>query len=373
MKLTQVLMLISLLVIIYFLVISKIKERFSTLISTSAANKMFEIENRRCEPLAKALGSAINDVPLVQNMRIMNTKQQVGTGQQSEEENTCYMKASDTIINGQCLTSENDPHPNLFHSKFAHVIESIEPGTITDPDNSNNVETKICKIKFKKDAPENSLIDYAVYVNNQDPNYQQILSDNIHVKKENKRLDTQLNDTTNRLSQKSAEHDILYASNQDFKRNIDSLSGTNSQLSSTVSDLTNKLSNVKGINESPEDFQKWFSYQGAGIDQGGVVWTKGCNGPWAGVYKIGCEANNTTVWSDELGPVTHWYWQGPHIRIGPNGWTKCARHGGLVRVKRSRPQQKWEDITDKVKSWGDNSKPFDRKTSIFYDNYKMDC
>ena len=136
---------------------------------------------------------------------------------------------------------------------------------------------------------------------------------------------------------------------------------------------------MKGVVESPQDFQNNFAFYGGPGDWGGLIWTKGCSRAWDAKYKFGCEANNTVVWSEELPagePMYHWYWQGPKIRISPNGPTKCAQSGGLVRIKRKRPYSDkgaiWEDITDKVRGF-DTVSAYDKKDAILYDNYKIDC
>lgn len=130
--------------------------------------------------------------------------------------------------------------------------------------------------------------------------------------------------------------------------------------------------------ESPyaQIFENNFTYQNdptPGRDGSGLVWTKGCDRPWNAKYKIGCEKNGIVKeWTKELGPASTWGWQGPKIRIGPDGNTTCADEGGLVKIQRSRYGGPWEDITNNVKDFNAVD-AYDRKKGRFYDNYNMDC
>ena len=119
------------------------------------------------------------------------------------------------------------------------------------------------------------------------------------------------------------------------------------------------------LKKDVKTFEDNFSYQGSNTgDQGGMIWSKGCSTPWNTKYKIGCEKNGQVEWSSPLGPVSHYNWQGPKIRIGPNGPTDCAKNGGKVKIQKSRNDEPWQEITPY--NFSDNGY-YDGSDSSFYD------
>ena len=129
-------------------------------------------------------------------------------------------------------------------------------------------------------------------------------------------------------------------------------------VASTVNDFTAAITQMKTA----------FSFQGFGPDQVGLTWTKSCDAPWDAQYKISCEKDGLVL-AGEWVPtvVSHHNFQGPKIRLGPNGPNACAKVGGLTRVYRLR-YGTIEDVTDKLSNFDGNAQ-YDGKDSVFWDKY----
>ena len=137
----------------------------------------------------------------------------------------------------------------------------------------------------------------------------------------------------------------------------------------------------KFVNDAVQEMKKWFSYQGNGTNQEGLIWANVCKKPWNATYGIACvtDSAHKSGWKFR---VAHHNFQGPKIRIGPSGeMNACAKINGTLHILRIRGVIKSlkkeyllsriEDITREVDNFNGDEK-FDGKGTIFWDKYKMD-
>lgn len=348
---------ISFILLAYFLVFKKIKEEYSSILAPRAEQAILSKEQKLCKPMEKVLSNAfgVTDVVgVVKNMRLV--------GSSSEDPHVCYLKQNDTILNKQTCNKDN---PNLFNNTFANVVTDIYPGMEKDPYQSSSLETPVCYVKFQKDAEPLDMVEYAAFVNNNDPEYQKVLSD---FKNKINSMYTKDEFDKNYVAGYSSGKDEgqrgMYSQQQvQNVRNEALQQGSIQALSAVDTALKQTTQNV--------------GWQGGGRSRGGEVWGKVCGSPWNAYYKFGCEINGRqSGWSDEVGPVSHHNYQAPKVRVAPNGPNYCSQQGGKLKVARVRPtswsNRGWEDISNKVRDFNTTG-PYDGKDAIFFDNYKTDC
>ena len=112
---------------------------------------------------------------------------------------------------------------------------------------------------------------------------------------------------------------------------------------------------------------------------------------WNGFYKIGCNINGTTQYTNPVGPVCSddttckSGGQGPKIRISAydNDMNYCAKQGGVLSVLRQRPlngdytnfnvsdDSKFVDITNNLQNSNVNG-PYNGTDTVFTDTYQID-
>jgi hypothetical protein len=110
-------------------------------------------------------------------------------------------------------------------------------------------------------------------------------------------------------------------------------------------------------------------------DMRGLDYLVGCNAPWNAYYKIGCTLpDGKTMYTNPYGPVSYKNYQGPDIRIAPEGKDNyCVQMGGKLSVIRQRPGDKeMLDITDFLQN-DDTTGPYNGIDPVFVDNYNTDC
>jgi hypothetical protein len=110
-------------------------------------------------------------------------------------------------------------------------------------------------------------------------------------------------------------------------------------------------------------------------DMRGLDYLVGCNVPWNAYYKIGCTLpDGKTMYTNPYGPVSYKNYQGPDIRIAPEGKDNyCVQMGGKLSVIRQRPGDKeMLDITDFLQN-DDTTGPYNGIDPVFLDNYNTDC
>jgi hypothetical protein len=230
--------LITILLIIGFAsVIIKIRERFDNLFTEETANMIVKIENQVCKPISKALGDNLNNMPIARNYRIVGVE---------NDPNTCYMKMSDTIINNnQC----DEFSRNLYNASFSNVVNEIRQGTITDKYVSNKVETPVCYINFKEDAPSDNVIKYASFLNSKDPDIQAAVTALNLTTQSNSRLQGAYNNLVNDLG--SAQTTITNL--QSFSNmNATAMTNLTSSNNSLLTDNKNKGITITNLNREIE-------------------------------------------------------------------------------------------------------------------------
>jgi len=106
-----------------------------------------------------------------------------------------------------------------------------------------------------------------------------------------------------------------------------------------------------------------------------------CGKPWDAYYKFGCTLPSSdpnkagsTQYTNAFGPVSKNNWQGPDIRIAPDGQQNfCAQLGGTLSVLRQRPGDKeMLDITDQLQN-STTTDVYNGVDPVFVDNYNTDC
>ena len=119
----------------------------------------------------------------------------------------------------------------------------------------------------------------------------------------------------------------------------------------------------------------WQSMQNVGIrDISELGFLRQCDKPWNAMYQIGCTVEGITQKSQVFGPVSSNNKQSPILRIGDyDQMNMCAKLGGQLSVYRKRPQDKnMKDITSNLTDIT-NSKPYNKKDTLFIDDYNTDC
>lgn len=103
-------------------------------------------------------------------------------------------------------------------------------------------------------------------------------------------------------------------------------------------------------------------------------YTLTCSKPWYAYYQIGCTVKDKTVYSKKVGPVYKGNWQGPTIRIAPDGEDNyCSQIKGTLSVLRQRSNDKsLVDITPYLMN-DDRTGIYNGRDPVFTDLYKIDC
>lgn len=110
-------------------------------------------------------------------------------------------------------------------------------------------------------------------------------------------------------------------------------------------------------------------------DTKGLGYIISCGKPWDAFYKFGCTLpSGAKQYTNAFGPVGKNTWQGPDIRIAPEGQDNfCAQLGGTLSVLRQRPGDKeMLDITDYLQN-STTTDVYNGKDPVFVDNYNTDC
>lgn len=159
----------------------KIKETFVQTTTTSALmtdatnNLAIQYEQRKCAPLYNALGQMDDNMPLSQEFRL--TSSSLGS-------NVCMMKMDDAIFSS--APSNCDISNIKLYSTDSNVIKDyphdlvvnrIFPGNEVDPNLSTIAGTDVCYFEFKDNAGQSNIIEYASYLNSQDPNIQSLTTE----------------------------------------------------------------------------------------------------------------------------------------------------------------------------------------------------
>jgi hypothetical protein len=110
----------------------------------------------------------------------------------------------------------------------------------------------------------------------------------------------------------------------------------------------------------------WQGSAQTGVDYSGLVWTSVGNAPWNKNYKFRCEKNGTvSEFSGVYGPVSHYNYNNPKIRVSLNGVKPCAGDSdSKLQVFDSTTDT---DITSQMKNFGMSSS-YDGYDSVFVDN-----
>lgn len=112
-----------------------------------------------------------------------------------------------------------------------------------------------------------------------------------------------------------------------------------------------------------------------------LQYTIQCNKPWNAYYQIGCTLKDKatssykTTYTNTFGPVRDGNWQGPNIRIAPDGENNyCSKLGGTLSVLRRRPSDEGNmvDITPYLMNY-DRTGPYNGRDPIFTDVHNIDC
>lgn len=370
---------LCMIILVYLLVFKKIKENYfnvDNLLTTMGKNIILQKEDRKCQKVFRAITDVFdenNDVlPIVNNMRLLGSK--------SEDENTCYLKHTDSIMKDRDCSKSN---PNLYNSSFDSVVDDIYSGNERDPLVSSTIETPVCYVKMKPESNDYDVINYTSFLSKNDPELQSVL------KSYKEKLSSMYskNDYDNNFKSGFDEGTLVGKSGLYTKQQFDdnySSGYTKGTSAGRIGLYTpgqvqeskekGKIEAVSQVSQALKQTLDNVGWQGGGRGQGGEIWTKACAEPWNGYYKFACELNDKhSGWTDEVGPISLYNWQGPKIRVAPNGPNYCAQIGGNLKIARKRnPAHNWEDISDKVLDFTGNS-VFNGKDSIFYDKYGMNC
>lgn len=161
-----VILLIVIIIVVYGLVFYKVRENFTSNMLTDAANTIaIQWQQRKCVPLYNALNNNDNDMPLSQEFRLVSTA--------NSASNVCMMKMDDALFT-QGSSNCDISNTRLYNSSFADVVDYITPGSEIDPNHSTIGDVNVCYIEFKDGADPNRIIEYASYLNSQDPNIQSL-------------------------------------------------------------------------------------------------------------------------------------------------------------------------------------------------------
>lgn len=364
-------------ILLYCIVFLKIKEKYfnsDTLLTLVGKNVITQTEDHTCHRIQQAMNStSANDhVSVVRNMRLLSSK--------TEDSDTCYLKNTDSIMKDGVCSTEN---PNLFDKSYDSVVENIYAGDEKDPLMSTTIETPVCYVKFKTNADDHNLIKYAGFLSDNDPDVQDVKKS---IKTQMASLYSQQdfdNNFTDGFDEGTVAGTVGTFTKQQYDDNYTSgySKGVTAGRIGLYTPEQVQASKDRGKNEGISDIDNALKktvenvgWQGGGKGQGGEVWQKPCGSPWNGYYKFSCEQNDKrSGWSDEVGPISHYNWQGPKIRVAPNGPNYCAQIGGNLKIARKRQSnQNWEDISNNVLNFEGNDK-FNGKDAIFNDQYRMDC
>lgn len=133
------------------------------------------------------------------------------------------------------------------------------------------------------------------------------------------------------------------------------------KLPKIIDDINNKFS--------------WQTMQNVGLrDVSELTFLRQCDKPWDAMYQIGCTIDGITEKSQIFGPVSSNNKQSPILRVGDYDENNmCAKLGGQLSVYRRRPNDKtMVDITSNLNNIT-NSQPYNKKDSLFIDDYNTDC
>jgi hypothetical protein len=106
------------------------------------------------------------------------------------EDNTCYIKMNDTLVDGKC-SKFND---KLYDATFGDTVSTIQPDKINDPYVANTLTDNVCKISFNDQSSGDSKDKYAIYVDSRDPKVQNLTGSIVKTKATNDALQQQLDE-----------------------------------------------------------------------------------------------------------------------------------------------------------------------------------
>ena len=74
-----------------------------------------------------------------------------------------------------------------------------------------------------------------------------------------------------------------------------------------------------------------ISWQGGGhSERGGLIWLNDGSAPWNKMYKFRCEKNGeVSDFTQEFGPVSHYNWINPKVRVARDGQRPCTDNAKL--------------------------------------------
>lgn len=136
------------------IIVPETKDFVLSPLTENSENTIKNIENKVCRHVVNKDDNK-PQIDLVNNYRIF---------QHPNDENSCYMRLDDTLVDGECSTANQ----RLFRSDFKDVISEIKPENMRDPYVAKTLKYDLCKIGFKTDKPERK-IAYASFIDENDP------------------------------------------------------------------------------------------------------------------------------------------------------------------------------------------------------------
>jgi hypothetical protein len=129
----------------------------------------------------------------------------------------------------------------------------------------------------------------------------------------------------------------------------------------------NKQEQDKNVQvKKPELINNRIHWQGNCTDCGGLVWVGGGGSqPWNKYYKMSCvdESGNESESTQVFGPVNHFNWQKPKIRMQADGVNPCGNN--TVRIYRGNDNKNFNIVTN-IKSFS-TTQDYNGKDAIFTD------
>lgn len=192
---------------------------------------------RTCKPLGNAMQGDVSSIPIARNMRLISSL--------TDPDNTCYIKADDTILDGKPCTSESGPNTNLYDLQFSGTVDSITSESVIDPYISPYGHSSVCSITFKSTAQPNDVVNYAKFVNSNDPAIRKLQSDLDTLNTKENSMSQQLNNTMADLTDTKTRLTLASAASSSLSSQLASLNAQNSSLSQALAD---KQRNIDALN-----------------------------------------------------------------------------------------------------------------------------
>jgi hypothetical protein len=144
-------------IVIFSVVVFKVKENFENILTEPAAKIIVNYDKLECGRLSNLQDTS--NIPIVRNKRIVGIQ---------DDKNKCYIKMNDNILNKNGKIDCTNANTNIYDPKFSSTI-SLEQGGFKDPYSSSYVETPVCFVNFKDTAKDSDVREYVNYLNKNDP------------------------------------------------------------------------------------------------------------------------------------------------------------------------------------------------------------